>query len=268
MGSVVSDIYTFLWDILFKMRMPIRAIVIVIFIVLIVKFIFIPVAPHIIRVLFFVLCKIISLIIRIILYIIYNLLIRPSRACFGKLLSPISMLENGFYALLESVEKVVKNNNKIPDMFYKNKRKINKYTFIILLLTCLWIALPFTKILNGTRIEKYSFIAENKYYAFEHGITDGIGIHPDKKAKNTGKSVAVSAVKEIYFKLNAKGYDGSYIHDKPNLYNSKEITVVKGNVVLLYLNAKSTSSDGRVWYKIKTPDSKIGWISGKLVKGK
>ncbi len=56
------------------------------------------------------------------------------------------------------------------------------------------------------------------------------------------------------------------VREGPDL-DSKAIGSYKQDTKLVYLNQSRQDEDGRVWYQIKTPDDRTGWISEKTVNG-
>ncbi len=66
---------------------------------------------------------------------------------------------------------------------------------------------------------------------------------------------------EAYVVINV-GY--AYVREGPAL-DSKDIGSYKQDTKLVYLNQSRQDEDGRVWYQVKTPEGKTGWISEKTV---
>ncbi len=266
--KAVSDFYTLLWDLLFKISVPLRAVLITIVVLLVIKLILIKIFPHIIRALLFALCKIVSFIAIIALLFIYYIFIKLSRICFnGKVLYPIKIIDDGFHFVLEKSEHIASNNKQVAAFFNKNKKSINIAMYLILLFFCIWLLLPSAKIFDNTRISGYSNFALDKYFAFEEMVTERIGIYPTKEAIKTASSVQPEPepLEEKYFKLNKSGLAGANIRKNPDM-DAGIVTSVSGDAALLYLDESFTDDEGRAWYKIKTVKDEIGWISSRIVE--
>ena len=150
----------------------------------------------------------------------------------------------------------------------KPKNINRKLAFMVYLVVCAYLLVPVAADLTGKPFTfwKESYIKKEvaviQWMDDKGWLEKGIGIYSDKSSE----VAANMSTQEKYFKLSKIGYDGANIRNKPDLNDSETVTVVRGNVRLLYLNESSTEGSGKLWYKVKAPNGSIGWISSRLVQ--
>ncbi len=250
--SFLKDLYTFLWDILYQASMPVRGIIIVIITAVLIIILSKKLFPIIIKVFIYLIMKLIMLI----TVTNYFLFIKRNNNITLEL---FLKLDDKFHGMMESLKQILDSSKSSFGILEKQKKFFTKVIVFTSIILALWILIPSTGLLLGTRIDKYSYAAINAYQRLEFRLTEGLGIYPAKTTLTSSKSYK-------YFKLNEKGYKGAVIRKQPNLIDQKRIAVVEGNIKLQYLEEQFVDDEGRVWYKVKTEKGKIGWISSRLVE--
>lgn len=189
---------------------------------------------------------------------------------------PVSALHSKFGNVFERIDQgLATGTEKVYDFMDKWFGKMNKpktihrgWAFLVCLVICVYLLVPIAANLTE---KPFTFWRES-YIKKEEAVVqwmDNKGWLEKRKGiyteKNSEVAESVSNQKK-YFKLSKTGSSGSNIRNKPNLYDSKTVTVVKGNDLLLYLNENSTERRGTLWYKVKASNGSIGWISSRLVQ--
>lgn len=189
---------------------------------------------------------------------------------------PVSALHSMFGSVFGGMDQgLTTGTEKVCDFLDKLFKKINKpktiysrWLFIVCVVIGAYLLIPIAANLTEKPFTFWQEPYIKKEMAVVQWMADkgwfekGIGIYP-KKNSEVASNVYTHGK---YYKLNKTGASGSNIRNKPNLYDSKTLTVVKENDLLLYLNESLTESNGILWYKVKTPKGSIGWISSRLVQ--
>lgn len=254
--TFLKDFYGYIWDNIYLLEMPYRAILVLVS------------SYFLLWLIFSVLFKspvkkldswVFAIVIEILLRINYALICLCRILTKGWIPDPLKQLDDYFF----NVKEKQKNNNVSVSKYFVKLSPV-KSTLLLIILICSWISLPYTGMVKDSRIEKYSYLAGKYYSSFEKRITLDLGIVPKPvKVANSQSNSAPIPVK--YFSLNQKGAKGAKLKSKPS-YNSKTVATVKGSILLQYLERSESDKEKRLWYLVKVPNGKTGWISSKLVK--